>query len=42
MLRGFIVREEAEELGGREGLLAHSPLYNRPGYVWLGVTPLNI
>lgn len=36
---GFIVRVEAEEGGGGEGLGAHEALYSRPNYVWQGDTP---
>ena len=36
---GFVVRKETEKLGGRKGLLAHSPLYSRPIYVWQGDRP---
>src|SRR5690606_28172930 len=36
---GFVVRKEAEELGGSEGLRVHAPFYSLSDYVWQGDTP---
>jgi hypothetical protein len=36
---GFVVRKEAEELGGCERFRAHTALYSSLNYVWQGDTP---